>query len=215
MSQNKINTTLSRRERERENRKNEILDAALKVFAEKGFYNATMDEIAEKAELGKGTIYYYFSTKEDLYLQLLKREEEKLSDELFRFEGKTTSINELVAEISNFFIDYFSKNVEYISILFPLQSGFISFKDGKLVKEIEGLSKEFKHIKLVKKLIQKSLEFTCPYNRNLEEELLYFIAILIRGMGDFIKRGEGEKIKKTVNLILSKLKLCEGEDEVD
>ena len=65
------NAKLSRREREKEAHRQEILDAAIKVFAEKGFSAATLDEIAQEAEFSKGTIYLYFSNKEDLLYSIL------------------------------------------------------------------------------------------------------------------------------------------------
>jgi AcrR family transcriptional regulator len=46
------------------------MDAALEVFAEKGLKNATMDDVAEKAELSKGTIYLYFKSKEHLFFAI-------------------------------------------------------------------------------------------------------------------------------------------------
>lgn len=52
--------SLSRRERERRMRRRAMLDAAQSVFAEKGYARATLDEIAERAEFGKGTLYNYF-----------------------------------------------------------------------------------------------------------------------------------------------------------
>ena len=64
---------LSRRERERQLRRQAMLAAALAVFAEKGFDGATVDEIAERAEFGKGTIYNYFPDGKDaLFLALLQ-----------------------------------------------------------------------------------------------------------------------------------------------
>ena len=51
---------LTRRERERFERRRAMLDAARSVFAEKGYRDATLDEIAERAEFGKGTLYNYF-----------------------------------------------------------------------------------------------------------------------------------------------------------
>lgn len=63
---------LSRREREREARRREILDAAIRLFAEKGFEQTTLDEIAQKAEFGKGTIYHYFKNKEELIITYLQ-----------------------------------------------------------------------------------------------------------------------------------------------
>ncbi len=43
-----------------------IIDAALKVFGEKGYYNATISEIARQAKVSEATIYEYFGSKEDL-----------------------------------------------------------------------------------------------------------------------------------------------------
>ena len=66
--------TLSRRERERLMRRRAILDAAQAVFAEKGYQNATLDEIAQRAEFGKGTLYNYFEGgKEEILFAILDR----------------------------------------------------------------------------------------------------------------------------------------------
>ena len=62
-----------RKEREKEQRREDILDAAQRVFFEKGLQSATMDEIADTAELSKGTLYLYYSSKEDLYLAVMMR----------------------------------------------------------------------------------------------------------------------------------------------
>lgn len=65
--------TAERREREKQHRINTIMDAALDVFAEKGLQNATMDDVAQKAEISKGTIYLYFKSKEHLFFALDNR----------------------------------------------------------------------------------------------------------------------------------------------
>jgi TetR/AcrR family fatty acid metabolism transcriptional regulator len=49
-----------------------ILGAAVQVFSEKGFHNARVEEIAQVAGIGKGTIYQYFSTKEQLFLEMVR-----------------------------------------------------------------------------------------------------------------------------------------------
>ncbi|MDX1420516.1 MAG: TetR/AcrR family transcriptional regulator [Rubricoccaceae bacterium] len=65
-------STLSRRERERLARRRAMLDAALAVFAEKGYAGATLDEVAERAEFGKGTLYNYFpGGKEEILFALI------------------------------------------------------------------------------------------------------------------------------------------------
>jgi AcrR family transcriptional regulator len=60
-----------RREREKEQRRNDIIDAAEKVFFEKGYAEATMDDISDEVELSKGTVYLYFNTKEELYFAVM------------------------------------------------------------------------------------------------------------------------------------------------
>jgi TetR/AcrR family transcriptional regulator len=61
-------------------RKTTILQAALEVFSEKGFFCATVDAICEKAGIAKGTIYNYFSGKEDLFYTII----ENLENDLYR-----------------------------------------------------------------------------------------------------------------------------------
>lgn len=60
-----------RRQREREQRREAIIDAASKVFIKKGLNGATMEEIATQAELSKATLYLYFTNKEELFLAVL------------------------------------------------------------------------------------------------------------------------------------------------
>ncbi|MBN1781186.1 TetR/AcrR family transcriptional regulator [bacterium] len=62
-----------RREREKIQRQQDILDAAEKVFFSKGLSEATMDDVASEAELSKGTLYLYFKSKEDMYLAITSR----------------------------------------------------------------------------------------------------------------------------------------------
>ena len=61
----------SRKERERRQHEEEILQAARELFARKGYYSTTLEEIAHHAQFGKGTIYNYFSSKEDLFYGIL------------------------------------------------------------------------------------------------------------------------------------------------
>lgn len=50
----------------------DILHSCIKVFAKKGYHNSTIDDIASEASVGKGTIYLYFSGKEELFEEMLK-----------------------------------------------------------------------------------------------------------------------------------------------
>ena len=62
-----------RQAKEREIRKEQILESALKAFKTSGLEGTTMDEIAKHADFGKATLYYYFSSKEQIFIELLNR----------------------------------------------------------------------------------------------------------------------------------------------
>lgn len=62
----------SRRERNKERNKREVLDAALHEFSERGYHDTSIQDIALRAEFAVGTIYALFGTKEDLYRELLR-----------------------------------------------------------------------------------------------------------------------------------------------
>lgn len=51
----------------KELRRNEVIDAAISVFARDGFSQATMDDVAREAGIAKGTVYLYFKSKEELF----------------------------------------------------------------------------------------------------------------------------------------------------
>lgn len=69
----KATPPLSRKEREHAARQEEIVKAARELFARQGFHDTTLEDIARHAEFGKGTIYNYFSSKEDLFYGIIDR----------------------------------------------------------------------------------------------------------------------------------------------
>src|SRR3974377_938916 len=64
----------------KENTRRAILRAALKLFAEKGFYRTTTKAISRKAGIAEGTLFNYFQTKEDLALYFFEQELDALID---------------------------------------------------------------------------------------------------------------------------------------
>lgn len=62
-----------RKEREKERRRQQIIIAGKRVFSEKGYNKATMEDIAKEAEVSPGTLYLYFKNKEELYASLSLR----------------------------------------------------------------------------------------------------------------------------------------------
>ena len=61
---------LERRQREKEARRQQILDAARDLFFDRGFEGTTIDEIAQRTEISKGAVYLHFPSKEEIYFTL-------------------------------------------------------------------------------------------------------------------------------------------------
>lgn len=94
----------------------EILEAARKVFASKGFGNATVDDIAESAGISKGTVYLYFRSKQDLYLAALRAGIEEVHNETcVRMRGERTVRDKLRAFLEAR-IHYFERNRDFFKI---------------------------------------------------------------------------------------------------
>lgn len=83
--------SLSRDERRAETRRR-LMDAAMVVFAQRGFHGATLDEISEEAGFTKGAVYSNFDGKEDLFLNLL---EARMQDRIEEVRGAFTGIGDL------------------------------------------------------------------------------------------------------------------------
>jgi len=62
----------------------QIIDSATKYFSRYGFHKTTMDEIARNIHKAKGVLYYYFSSKEELFKEVLKRELGNIKDALLK-----------------------------------------------------------------------------------------------------------------------------------
>jgi AcrR family transcriptional regulator len=88
-----------RRQREREERRHRILDAAERVFYARGLEQATMDEVARAAQLGKGTLYLYFRTKEELLLAIAVRRQDAMLERFQREERAASSGIDLVRRL--------------------------------------------------------------------------------------------------------------------
>jgi len=64
------------------NKRERILDAAVRVFAQEGFYNAKVSQIAHAAGVADGTIYLYFKSKDDLLISLFENRMERINENL-------------------------------------------------------------------------------------------------------------------------------------
>src|SRR5262249_56020074 len=84
-----------------------ILQGAAELFAEKEFHQVLMEEVALRAHVGKGTLYRYFPTKEDLYLTTILAGWDRLREELETVLRQGGALNEIFEETPYPILAYF------------------------------------------------------------------------------------------------------------
>ena len=97
-------------------RSSEILSAARRVFARKGFAGASVDDVAEAAGLAKGTVYSYFSSKRDLYLAALHQGISELIEETKRNVDAARTTSEKIRAFIAARIRYAETDRDFVTI---------------------------------------------------------------------------------------------------
>ena len=98
-------------------RKDLIMDAALRIFAEKGFQNATITEISKEAGVSEATVYEYFGTKEDLLFAI----PERITKDTFEASAKVIpyikGVEGKIRAILLFYIQLYQSNPNYSALV--------------------------------------------------------------------------------------------------
>ncbi len=129
-------------------RKNAILKAATREFATREYAEVSVRDIAERADISRGSFYLYFNDKEDCFLAVIDAYKSRIENDLLNIYKKATSIQDVVLQI----FDYFT----HLS----------SFEHGLFEKISNNLSNE------VQDMILSALErFGGTINEHLEETL--------------------------------------------
>lgn len=110
-------TSLPRKEREHLVRRREILLAARKIFAEKGYEPATVEEIAAEAEFTKGSLYNYFLNKEEMFIALLEESFNDFESMIHSAFENDLPLREQFRRFAYNALNYFSRNPEFLTIL--------------------------------------------------------------------------------------------------
>jgi len=94
-----------------------IIEAAIRVFAEKGFHPAGMREIAEQAKVAIGTIYHYFKSKEDILVNIFREEIEQRRRFLEELRASGLSIREQFQRILAMHFDRIKENKRLVILI--------------------------------------------------------------------------------------------------
>lgn len=106
-----------RREREKQARREQILNAARELLHEKGIHAASMNQIAKKAELGVATLYSYFKNKEDLFIALQQEGLDLLKSHLMKVLDHQTDPRIKLRDMAWAFLEFSQQQKKFYYII--------------------------------------------------------------------------------------------------
>jgi AcrR family transcriptional regulator len=131
-------------------RKKQIMEKAKALFAEKGYHPVTVEEVADACGVAKGTLYLYFDSKADLFIEIFVEAHREIIEQVRKIIGSGRSFEEVISEV----FDYFEK--------FIRGDGFFS-RFGKVQKGMRGANIPIECMQKINESIAEIVE-------SLEEE---------------------------------------------
>lgn len=196
-----IEEKLPRKEREKIFRKNEIMEAATKLFAEKGYDYTTLDEIAEKAEFGKGTIYNYFKSKEDIFNLIIEEIFEGHYNILSEAIKNTSTFKDLVTIITKDIFNFCVSNKDQFKILVQVRTNNLKLGFKKCSEKCAYYDKQI--FTMYKDVLAKSIKSGEIVEMDTESLIIFypsFVFPYIISLIDF-KGAENINIEKEVTFL--------------
>jgi len=118
-----------RKKREKQKRRNDILDAAEKVFFSGDFKDATVDDVAAEAELSKATLYLYFESKEDMYFAVNMRGMNRLREMFERVAAREERGIDSVRAIGRAYYEFSKKYPDYSRAMVHFEKKFCALDE--------------------------------------------------------------------------------------
>ena len=124
---------------------------------ERGFKSVTVDNIAEKAEVSKGSIYLCFESKEEIYTQILIADNISLNDRIKNFASIEGTASQLLLEFARIYVNFFLSDKELFRILmtFMMQTGQMNLTEQQSAELIITTNQ---NIKVISEIIQKGID---------------------------------------------------------
>ncbi|RJP68063.1 MAG: TetR/AcrR family transcriptional regulator [Candidatus Abyssobacteria bacterium SURF_17] len=145
-----------RKEREKQARRQAILDAARECFFRNGFEATTISQIAETVELSTGTLYLYFKNKEEIYVSILEEGLEILYALMTSSERPSAPARELLEGYADAYYRFYTDYGQYFDIMFFLRRPDKNIElEGDLKEKLEHKSLEC--LGLVESVIKKGI----------------------------------------------------------
>ena len=118
----------------------QILQSALTCFADKGYHQTTMDDIVAQSGLSKGSLYWHFKSKKELFISLLNWLMFDFSEEAFVFPD-SISASEKIHAIAMLFVDRFEQIIPFTKVILDFWAQ--TFDDAQVQKMFDSLLQHF------------------------------------------------------------------------
>jgi AcrR family transcriptional regulator len=118
MSAKKLKTKNTRTKKRVKKTRSKLKQAALDVFSEKSFDAATVEEITEKADVGKGTLYQHFEDKEQIVITLINESIEHLIEYIRSYKRPPKSLEKMLEHLFNAHYEFYMNAKEEFLLLF-------------------------------------------------------------------------------------------------
>ncbi len=110
-------STSTRKPRTEADRKEQILAAALAVFDEKGYENATISDVVRRAGVAQGTFYLYFASKRDVVLELARRPMEEVAARMESASATTASFEGMIRRTAEIAFEWERPNMDLCRLM--------------------------------------------------------------------------------------------------
>jgi AcrR family transcriptional regulator len=99
-----------------------ILQAAVELFTERDFHQVLMDDVAARADVGKGTVYRYFPTKEELYFATIFEGWDRLGNELEAVVQQHGPLQDTLEHVTRQVLSYFWRRRQFVTLIHRLEN---------------------------------------------------------------------------------------------
>ncbi|OGE20209.1 MAG: hypothetical protein A3J42_03790 [Candidatus Dadabacteria bacterium RIFCSPHIGHO2_12_FULL_53_21] len=190
-------------------RKEEIIRAAAKLFSQKSYHDVTMDDIAEKVGVAKGTIYLYFDSKENLYLEIMEETYEEIESILERETAKSDPAPLKLKKVLGLIFKFYLQNLDVLRIL--------SRDETHLIREHYEFTEHWRlrRIKLYEKILEKGINEGSFRPSNTELTALIIFGLVRSVMFFYKSEKSAESIAEDVFSMISEGILAPGYEKAE
>ena len=155
-----------------EDTRNEILESAVQLFSKNNYHAVSMSEIAEGAGVSKGTLYWHFDSKKELFHEIALKGMNYFSKEFEKISNQDKNFEEKIKGIVHFVLKTFAEHITMLDVF----RNNIELLNQDFKNEIEKKHRE--NVKIVAEIIDEGIEEGLIKDENSEDISMMMLSIL-------------------------------------